>query len=123
MFVGHEALAFALVAGAAAWSGRDRRTALALGGVAALAAVVPDLDLLVGVLSYVRRLGGEAALSMNGFWGVSNVVHRRVTHPLAVVGPAAVGVAAAGVGRRAWTAGDHGRGAAAAVVTGLAVGA
>ncbi|MEZ3145305.1 metal-dependent hydrolase [Halobaculum sp. MBLA0143] len=121
MFVGHEFLAFALVAGLAALAGRDRRTTLWLGAVAAAAAVLPDLDLLVGVLSYVRQLGGDAVVSMNGFWGVSNAVHRRVTHPLAVVGPAAVGVAAAGGAWRAWTDGDHGRGVLAAGVTALAV--
>lgn len=137
MFVGHEFLAFALVAGLASLAGRDRQTTLWLGAVAAAAAVLPDLDLLVGVFSYVRQLGGEAVLSVNGFWGVSNVVHRRVTHPLAVVGPAAVGVAAAGTAWQAWTgatagadgAGDSGgdadgnrrRAALAATVTALAV--
>jgi hypothetical protein len=146
VFVGHEFLAFALVAGVASLAGRDRQTTLWLGAVAAAAAVLPDLDLLVGVLSYVRQLGGEAVLSVNGFWGVSNVVHRRVTHPLAVVAPAAIGVAAAGVAWQAWrgrdadgresaddsraggsygsdSAGsrDRGRAALAAAVTALAV--
>ena len=121
MFVGHEFLAFALVAGAASLAGRDRQTTLWLGAVAGAAAVLPDLDLLVGVLSYVRQLGGEAVLSVNGFWSVSNVVHRRVTHPLAVAGPAAVGVAASGAVWRAWTDGTPGRGVVAAAVSALAV--
>jgi hypothetical protein len=127
VFVGHEFLAFALVAGLASLAGRDRQTTLWLGAVAAAAAVLPDLDLLVGVLSYVRQLGGEAVLSVNGFWAVSNVVHRRVTHPLAVVAPAAVGVAAAGTAWQAWTGsigggdGNRRRAALAATVTTLAV--
>ena len=83
MFVGHAALAFALVAGGARLFGCSRRRALALGAAAGAFATLPDVDILyapVGVLGSSGGLMGAA----EGFWSASTLVHRVVTHSLVV---------------------------------------
>lgn len=94
MFVGHEFLAFALAGWGAYRFGRGGRsdttreetahTALALGAVAALAALLPDLDVVYAAATYALAVGGGAPLGWEAFWGVANGVHRVVTHPLPV---------------------------------------
>ena len=100
MFVGHEFLAFALVGWGAHRVGVDNRDALRLGGVAALAALLPDLDVAYAAATYAVAVAGGEPLGWETFWGVANGVHRVVTHPLPVgVVAALVFVAAATVAR------------------------
>ncbi|WP_049985174.1 metal-dependent hydrolase [Halobellus rufus] len=89
MFVGHEFLAFALAGWGASRLGGAPDTALRLGAVAALAALLPDLDVLYAAVTYAAAVAGGTPLGWEAFWGVANGVHRVVTHPLPV------GVAAA----------------------------
>lgn len=82
MFVGHAALAFAVVSRLAARR-FERREALLVGLVAAAFATIPDIDMLyapVGLLG--ARLDAFALAS--AFWSTSTVVHRGVTHSLVV---------------------------------------
>ena len=82
MFVGHAALAFAVVARLAARE-RSPREALTVGLVAAAFATIPDVDILyapVGLLG--ARLDALALAS--AFWSTSTLVHRGVTHSLVV---------------------------------------
>jgi hypothetical protein len=103
MFVGHEFLAFALAGSLTAAFGADSETAVAAGLVAGLAALLPDLDVVYGLVSYLAAVLGGAPLSWEGFWATANGLHRVVTHPLPVVACASVVVAGAAVlgrGRR-----------------------
>ncbi|SFR51312.1 metal-dependent hydrolase [Halogeometricum limi] len=101
MFVGHEFLAFALAGSLTRLLGRDARTALVAGGVAAVCALLPDLDVAYGVATYVLAVSEGTALSWDAFWGVTNGVHRVVTHTLPVGVAATLCVAAVvGVVRR-----------------------
>lgn len=84
MFVGHEFLAFAVAGVVVRLAGRDARTALAAGFVAALCALLPDLDVAYGFATYLLAVGRGAPLSWEAFWVVANGVHRVVTHPLPV---------------------------------------
>lgn len=95
MFVGHEFLAFALAAGATRLVVDDSRTALLAGGVAALCALLPDLDVAYGLVTYAVAVGEGTPLSWDAFWGVTNGVHRVVTHPLPVGAAATLTFAAA----------------------------
>lgn len=93
MFVGHAALAFALVAWAAALSGVDRERALVLGGLAGVFATVPDVDILYAVAGVVPVWSAGVWRSVDAFWATGSVVHRAVTHSLLLGAPAAVGFA------------------------------
>ncbi|MFD1598743.1 metal-dependent hydrolase [Halobellus rarus] len=84
MFVGHEFLAFALAGWGARLTGADRGTALRLGGIAALAALLPDLDVVYASATYAVAVWAGAPFGWEAFWGVANGVHRVVTHPLPV---------------------------------------
>lgn len=100
MFVGHEFLAFAVAGAATRLAGRDARTALAAGFVAALCALLPDLDVAYGFATYLLAVGHGTPLSWEAFWVVANGVHRVVTHPLPVgVAATCCFAAAAAVGR------------------------
>jgi membrane-bound metal-dependent hydrolase YbcI (DUF457 family) len=82
VFVGHAALAFAVVAGLAARR-VERREALLVGLVAAAFAAIPDIDMLYAPVGLVgARLNALAMAS--AFWSTSTVVHRGVTHSLVV---------------------------------------
>jgi hypothetical protein len=107
MFVGHEFLAFAVGVAAARLAGKSDGTALTIGLLAGASALLPDLDLLVGALSYASVLTGGATASWEGLWGVSNTVHRGVSH--AVLGGlgGAVVLTATAVGVRSWRTGDR----------------
>ncbi|RLM90796.1 hydrolase [Halobellus sp. Atlit-38R] len=101
MFVGHEFLAFALAGWGAHRLGGDERASLWLGAVAALAALLPDLDVVYAVATYAAAVAGDTPLGWEAFWGVANGVHRVVTHPLPVgVGGTLVFGAAVVVARR-----------------------
>lgn len=89
MFVGHETIAFAVVALAAVHLGASRDRALALGVTAALFAAVPDVD-MVYALSGVLRADGGVFATTNAFWAASTAVHRSITHSLLLAAPAAV---------------------------------
>ncbi|RLM56517.1 hydrolase [Halobellus sp. Atlit-31R] len=102
MFVGHELLAFALVGWGASRLGSDGATALRLGSVAALAALLPDLDVVYAVATYAAAVADGTPLGWEAFWGVANGVHRVVTHPLptGAVATLVFGAVAVGAGRR-----------------------
>lgn len=97
MFVGHAMLAFALAAGSARLFGRSRERSLSIGVLAGAFATVPDVDMLYALSGLV---GGAGAVE--GFWSVSTLVHRVVTHSLVVGLASAIGFAlyAHGVSRR-----------------------
>jgi hypothetical protein len=97
MFVGHEFLAFALAGAAVRARGHDAETAVSAGFVAGLAALLPDLDMAYGLVSYLAAVLGGSALSWEGFWATANGLHRVVTHPVPVVAAAAVVVTGAAV--------------------------
>ncbi|MGQ4556632.1 metal-dependent hydrolase [Halobellus sp. GM3] len=95
MFVGHEFLAFALAGWGARRAGCSDRLSLRLGAVAALAALLPDLDVAYAAATYAVAVGNGAPLGWEAFWGVANGVHRVVTHPLPVGAVAALAFGAA----------------------------
>lgn len=111
MFVGHEFLAFAVAAAATRLAGRDAHTAVVAGGVAALCALLPDLDVGYGFVTYLLAVGGGTPLSWDAFWGVANGVHRVVTHPLPVGVAATLCFAGAAAVVRGWDAARGERGA------------
>jgi membrane-bound metal-dependent hydrolase YbcI (DUF457 family) len=122
MFVGHAALAFAVVARFATrrWGWR-RRDALVVGLVAAAFAAIPDVDMLyapVGLLG--ARLDALALAS--AFWSTSTVVHRGVTHSLVVAGVVGVLAVACFVGYRRGYRSRRGVAAATLIGTGLVAG-
>ena len=88
MFVGHEFLAFAIAGWAARRVGCDARTALHAGGVAAVAGLLPDLDVGYAVGTYAVAVAEGAPVGWEAFWGVANATHRVVTHTLPSVGVA-----------------------------------
>lgn len=101
MFVGHEFLAFALVAALARVPGHDPARALSLGAVGAVAALLPDLDLAYALARYAATALDGSALSWEAFWRASSGVHRVVTHSLPVAAVATLAFAAtAALGRR-----------------------
>jgi len=93
MFVGHETLAFALVALAATHLGRTNREALALGVAAALFAAVPDVDMVYAPVGLLTVHSTDVFAATNAFWTASTAVHRSVTHSLVLAVPAAVAFA------------------------------
>lgn len=103
MFVGHAALAFALVARLAAreWSRRD---ALVVGAVAAAFATLPDVDVLYAPVGLIGARLDALALA-SAFWSTSTLVHRGVTHSLFVSAVVAVVALAWFVGVRRRTPG------------------
>lgn len=127
MFVGHEFLAFALAAWGAVRVGVGDRAALHAGAVAAVAALLPDLDVAYALATYIVAVAGGTPLGWEAFWGVANATHRVVTHtlPTGVVAALWLGAAVAvtrwrtpGPGR-----GSPGRAATVALVGAVIVGA
>ena len=90
MFVGHAALAFALVGGVAVARGRTAERALALGVVAGAFAALPDVDMLYALVGIAGAVGGDALAVAGAFWSTGNVVHRAVTHSLVLAPPVAL---------------------------------
>jgi hypothetical protein len=93
MFVGHAAVAFALVAGVATARGWPTDRTLAAGALAAAFATLPDVDIVYALVGLVDAGGGDALALANAFWSTGNVVHRGVTHSL-VLAPAVALLAA-----------------------------
>ena len=102
MFVGHEFLAFAVGVVAARLAGKSDGAALAIGLLAGASAFLPDLDLLVGALAYGSVLTGGTTASWEGLWGVSNTIHRGVSHTVLGGLGGAVVLTATVVGWRSW---------------------
>ncbi len=102
MFVGHEFIAFAIAGAAALRLGCDDRPALHAGLIAAVAALLPDLDIAYALATYAVAVADGAPLGWEAFWGVANATHRVVTHtlPTGIVAALTFGTTVA-VGRRA----------------------
>lgn len=111
MFVGHELLAFAVAGWGALQLGCNDRTALHAGAVAAVAALLPDLDIGYAAATYAVAVAGGTPLGWEAFWGVANATHRVVTHTLPTgVAATLVFGAAVVVARLRWsTIGDRSR--------------
>ena len=124
MFVGHELLAFAVAGWGARRIGCDDRTALHAGGVAAVAALLPDLDIGYAVATYAVAVAGGTPLGWEPFWGVANATHRVVTHTLPAGGVATLAFGAAvAVARRQGAVGNRSRSRSERVTTVTLVGA
>lgn len=104
MFLGHETLAFALVALVATLCGVSRERALALGVAAGLFALVPDADMVYALAGFLRVDSASAFAAANAFWAASTAVHRSITHSVVLAAPAALGFALAATERRHWRA-------------------
>ena len=102
MFVGHEFIAFAVGVTAARLAGKRGGTALTIGVLAGASAFLPDLDLVVGALSYASVLIGGTPASWEGLWGVSNTIHRGVSHTVLGGLGGAVVLTTTAVGLRSW---------------------
>ena len=93
MFVGHGALAFAIVGlGALGW-GWPHERAWTLALLAALLATLPDIDMLYAIGGLLSAGSLDPFVLANEFWGASTVIHRSVTHSIVVAIPVAIGTA------------------------------
>ena len=111
MFVGHAALAFAIVGFAGHSLGWSRERALSIAVVAAVAATLPDLDVLVA-LPRLLGMAGSGLVPVETFWdGAAS--HRTITHSLVVAGPIALVIGLVSAGGR-----QMGLGLGIALVTG-----
>jgi len=90
MFVGHAALAFALVGGVAVARGWSTERALVLGVVAGAFAALPDVDMAYALVGITGAAGSDALAVAGAFWSTGNVVHRAVTHSLVLAPPVAL---------------------------------
>jgi membrane-bound metal-dependent hydrolase YbcI (DUF457 family) len=90
MFVGHAALAFALVASVALARGWDADRVFAVGFLAAGFATLPDVDIAYAVVGVAGVVGGDTLTLASAFWSTGNLVHRAVTHSLVLAGPVAL---------------------------------
>lgn len=84
MIVGHAPLAFAIAATCAVVLGLDRRRALLVGVLAGCFAVVPDVDVVYAVLGGLGSLSAGLWTANEAFWESASVVHRGITHSLAI---------------------------------------
>jgi hypothetical protein len=89
MFVGHAALAFALVGGVAIARGWTSERALTIGVVAAAFAALPDVDMVYALVGVAGAASSDALALAGAFWSTGNVVHRAVTHSLVLALPVA----------------------------------
>ncbi|MFB6132823.1 MAG: metal-dependent hydrolase [Halanaeroarchaeum sp.] len=112
MFVGHGALAFAIVALAAHAAGFDRQRTLSLGILAGAFATLPDIDMVYALAGLGTVPTGGSTSLVESFWSASTVVHRSMTHSLVLALPATVTFAL--IGR-------SGRGTAASVLLGTGI--
>ncbi|PSQ17790.1 metal-dependent hydrolase, partial [Halobacteriales archaeon QS_8_69_73] len=90
MFAGHALMAFALVAGAASLAGCDADRALAIGVLAGVFGLVPDVDILYAPIGLAGAGAASLPAAETAFWATGNVIHRTATHSLVVGGAAAV---------------------------------
>ncbi|MFD1634353.1 metal-dependent hydrolase [Haloplanus ruber] len=101
MFVGHAAVAFAIVAGVAVGRGWTAERALTVGLLAGAFASLPDVDIAYALVGVVSAASGDALTLASAFWSTGNLVHRTVTHSLVLAPPVALVAALAGPSRRA----------------------
>lgn len=105
MFVGHAALAFALVGLGASALGASRERAMTVATFAAAVAFLPDVDVIYAV-SGLLTAGSFGPLALaDGFWTASTASHRSLTHSLLVALPAAASIGLVAAGGRARIAG------------------
>ncbi len=116
MFVGHSALALALVTLGALALGRSREQALILGVFAAGVAALPDVDMVYALSGLLTAASLDAFALADGFWAASTTVHRSVTHSLVLAVPVAAAIGAIAAGGRYRFAGLAGLGGLFAVV-------
>jgi membrane-bound metal-dependent hydrolase YbcI (DUF457 family) len=90
MFVGHAALAFALVSGVAVARGWTAERALTVDLVAGAFAALPDVDMAYALVGLMGAAGSDALALAGAFWSTGNAVHRAVTHSLVLAFPVAV---------------------------------
>jgi len=97
MFVGHAAVAFALVGLGARALGVPRAKAVRVAGFAAVVAVLPDVDMLYALVGFASAGSLDPFAVAESFWAASTVAHRSVTHSLVIALPAAgsIGLVAA----------------------------
>jgi membrane-bound metal-dependent hydrolase YbcI (DUF457 family) len=107
MFVGHAAVAFAIVAGIATWRDWQTHRALHAGALATAFAALPDVDIAYALVGVVAASGGDALSLAAAFWSTGNLVHRAVTHSLVLAVPVA-SLAAFGARTRATRVGAAG---------------
>jgi membrane-bound metal-dependent hydrolase YbcI (DUF457 family) len=100
MFVGHAAVAVALVGGVAVARGRTAERALAVGLLAGAFAALPDVDMMYALVGVASAAGGDALTLATAFWSTGNLVHRAVTHSLVLAPVVALVAALAGPARR-----------------------
>jgi len=100
MFVGHAAVAFALVAGVAVRRGWTAERALAVGLLAGAFAALPDVDIAYALVGLAAAASGDALTLASAFWSTGNLVHRAVTHSLVLAPPVALVGALAGPARQ-----------------------
>jgi hypothetical protein len=90
MFVGHAALAFAIVGSVAVARGWATERALSLAVVAGAFAALPDVDMVYALVGVAGATGSDALAVAGAFWSTGNVVHRAVTHSLVLAPPVAL---------------------------------
>ncbi|WP_251329980.1 metal-dependent hydrolase [Haloplanus pelagicus] len=100
MFVGHAAVAFAIVAGVAVGRGWTAERALTVGLLAGAFAALPDVDIAYALVGVAAAAGGDALSLATAFWSTGNLVHRAVTHSLVLSPAVALLAAFAGMERR-----------------------
>ncbi|GAB3311203.1 hydrolase [Haloplanus rallus] len=100
MFVGHAAVAFAIVAGGAVRRGWTAERVLAVGLLAGAFAALPDVDIAYALVGVAAAASGDALSLATAFWSTGNLVHRAVTHSLILAPPVALVAALAGPARR-----------------------
>jgi len=100
MFVGHAAVAFAIVAGVAVGRGWTAERALAVGLLAGAFATLPDVDIVYALVGVAAAASGDALALATAFWSTGNLVHRTVTHSLVLAPPVALIAALVGPPRR-----------------------
>lgn len=105
MYVGHEFLALAAGIALARMAGAEDARALSVGLLAGASAALPDLDVLVALVSVGGLSPGQGFGAWDQFWAASDGIHRGVTHTLAAGASAGVVLAASAVGQRAALAG------------------
>lgn len=96
MFVGHGALAFAIVGLLSYWVGLDRERALTLGLFAGVFATVPDVDMVYALTGLGTVSTGGSLSIVESFWSASTIVHRSITHSLVFAIPATAAFALVG---------------------------
>lgn len=109
MFIGHAFLALALGLLLGRLAGFSDRAVLVLGLVAAGSSVLPDLDLVVSLGSLAGVLTDSLIGSWEGYWSVSNAIHRDVSHTLVGGTGTAFVLAGAAVWVRSFREGRLGR--------------